>query len=173
MDGQPVLEMEKPQVEDVVAEAAHAEWCRRMTEAGWVFGKPTNNPSKKHSRLCPWGEMTEEGKAEWRLYVEAVTHGWRESGYAMQKMVEDPEALPVMAQAGAVHVQGNQRLRRVRVRAGRGVYAYWFNNQPNGLDAGFDVVADIVDNPQASHRAGKLIEAHEGKPNSMTWMVEV
>lgn len=173
MNENPVLEMEKPSVEETVAEAAHAEWSRLMMADGWVFGKPTNNPAKKHSRLCPWAELSDEGKGEWLRYVEAVSHGWRESGYAMTKLVDDPEALPVMAQAGAVHVQGTQRLRRVRVRAGRGVYAYWFNNQPNGLDAGFDVVADIVDNPQASHRAGKLIEAHEGKPNSMTWMVEL
>lgn len=63
-----------------------------------------------------------------------------------------------------------RQLIRVEVVNGRGAFAYWHNNKPSGLDCGFKVVADLVDNIQASHKAGRFIEPFEGKPGTRTWV---
>jgi hypothetical protein len=67
--------------------------------------------------------------------------------------------------------QDGVKLRRVKVISGRGNFAYWYKNLPKGEEAGWYVVVDMLDNPMASHRAGRLYEAHEGKPGMDTWLV--
>lgn len=64
----------------------------------------------------------------------------------------------------------NARLVRVEVVNGRGGIAYWHMSKPSGLDCGFRVVADLVDNIQASHKAGRFVEPFEGKPGTRTWV---
>lgn len=63
------------------------------------------------------------------------------------------------------------RLVRVTVVAGRGTTAYWHQAKPHGQDCGFRVIADMVDNLQASHRVGRFVEPWEGKAGGRTWVV--
>lgn len=63
-----------------------------------------------------------------------------------------------------------RRLVRVKVLAGRGGVAYWAGCKNNGGDAGYVVTADLIDNEQAAHRAGRFVEPWEGKPGGKTWV---
>lgn len=66
--------------------------------------------------------------------------------------------------------EDGSRYMRVRVISGRGGYAYWHRQQPNGKDAGWQVVADVVENFQTPHRAGMFTEPFEGKPGTLAWV---
>lgn len=59
---------------------------------------------------------------------------------------------------------------RVKVLAGRGAYAFWHRQQPKGELAEYQVIADMTDNPQSSHRAGAFSEPFEGKPGHLGWL---
>lgn len=78
--------------------------------------------------------------------------------------------LPDMPPGTRIEKDG-RRLIRVQVVAGRGATAYWNEGKPHGADCGFKVVADLVDNHIASHRAGKFLDAFEGKPGERVWIV--
>jgi len=63
------------------------------------------------------------------------------------------------------------RYLRVRVLAGRGAFAFWHRQQPNGHDVEYQVIADMNDNLQAAHRAGRFSEPFEGKAGAFAWLV--
>lgn len=99
-------------------------------------------------------------KADFPLLYEAH----QESGSVVDA------GLPDMDPGSRLDHEG-KRLVRVVVSGGRGAFAFWAEGKPRGADCAFRVIADINDNPQASHRAGRFLEPHEGKPGVRTWVV--
>lgn len=74
---------------------------------------------------------------------------------------------------GTVIEKDGRKLIRVTVISGRGAAGYWHMHKPTGHDCGFQVVADSIDDLQASHRAGRFVEPFEGKPGTRTWVVVI
>jgi hypothetical protein len=72
---------------------------------------------------------------------------------------------------GTEIVHDGKRLVRVKVAGGQGGFAYWSEGKPRGADCAFKVVADMGDNPQASHRAGRFLEPFTGNPGVRTWVI--
>lgn len=84
---------------------------------------------------------------------------------------DDTNQLPD-AEVGQTVEHDRQELRRVKVMAGRGLYAYWRGCNPHGHLVGYEVVADNTFSPNMPHYAGKFIEAYEGKPGDKTYIHE-
>lgn len=74
-------------------------------------------------------------------------------------------------ETGTVIEKDGRRMQRVMVMSGKGTVAYWYECKNSGQSAGFRVTADMIDNSQAAHRVGKLVEPYEGKPGGKTWVV--
>lgn len=67
--------------------------------------------------------------------------------------------------------QDGKRLVRVKVVSGQGHIAYWAQQAPMGSVVNHQVIADVVDNITAAHRAGRFLTQFEGKPGEEAWVV--
>ena len=92
----------------------------------------------------------------------------------LYEMVQAPDEEAAVAgladmELGSTVDKDGKRMVRVKVIGGRGAIAYWHRQQNTGEGAHWEVIADMNDNPGASHRVGRFIEPFEGKPGTKTW----
>jgi hypothetical protein len=119
------------------------------------------SPKGDHWEVGEAGRIIMVSNEDFTLLYEAVD-------VAPQAAVD--AGLPDMEPGSRIDRAG-RRLVRVHVVAGRGPIAYWRDGKSSGQDAGFGVVADMIDNPGASHRAGAFLEPFEGKPGTRVWVI--
>lgn len=174
-----MIEFTPDELEPLVR-AAHQQWMLAKLSDGWKLGERTRSDYKNHTELKPYAELDESQKQGWRSLVSGLPQVLEPAGYIIISREEweayriDLQRRPQFGdnpQLGDQTELDGAKLRRVKVISGRGNYAYWYKNLPKGEDAGWFVVVDMMDNPMASHRAGRLLEAHEGKPGGEAWLV--
>jgi TrkA family protein/RyR domain-containing protein len=83
LDGAEALMIPADKLDDL-AEHEHERWCRDLFDEGWKKGETKLPKQKKHPKLIPWDELSEEDKDKDRRAVRAVPHVLREAGFDVE-----------------------------------------------------------------------------------------
>jgi voltage-gated potassium channel Kch len=68
-----------------LARAEHDRWWHDLVRDGWTFGPEKDPERKRHPKLVPWSELTEEDRDKDREPVRALPHMLARVGFEIQR----------------------------------------------------------------------------------------